>query len=200
MASVDTFVSLFKHIKIFRMKNLLLFVLPLVLFSCKPGIDAHKAAIEELGTNWDAATAAVTGFSESLTKDVNGYAEAASTMILPEEAVAALKGDAATKYTEAITAYKAATSESYAPVQAELNDFVTMWTDKAAGVAALKDGLAAGKIEGDVTAQIAELSSLVTQGTEKVTAWTAKQAELKTAGDSALGMLTAAYEMVAPKK
>ncbi len=181
------------------MKNLLLLALPLFLFSCKPGVEAHKVAIEELGTNWDAATAAVTGFSESLTKDVTGYTEAATSMILTEEAAKALKPDVAAKYAEATAAYKAATVEAYAPVQTELNDFVTMWTEKAAAVTALKDGLAAGKIEGDVAAQIAELSGLVTQGTEKVTAWTAKQAELKTAADSAQGMLKAAFEMVTKK-
>ncbi|MBK8347161.1 MAG: hypothetical protein IPL08_05875 [Saprospiraceae bacterium] len=182
------------------MKKLLLFALPLFLFSCKSGVDAHKTAIEELGKNWDAATASVTGFSESLTKDVTGYTEAAGTMMLDEAATAALKGDAAKKWSEATAAYKAATADAYAPVQTELNDFVTMWTEKAAGVTALKDGLAAGKIEGDVAGQIAELSGLATQATEKVTAWTAKQAELKTAADSALGMLKSAYEMVAPKK
>ena len=65
---------------------------------------------------------------------------------------------------------------------------------------ALKDGLAAGKIEGDVAAQVADLSGLVTQANEKITAWTAKQAELKTGATSALEMLKSAYEFVAPKK
>ena len=182
------------------MKKFLLFALPLFLFSCKSGVDAHKASIEELGTNWDAATAAVTGFSESLTKDVTYFTESASAMTLDEAATAALTGDAATNWTAATAAYKAATTDAYAPVQTELGDFVKMWTEKAGAVTALKDGLAAGKIEGDVAAQIADLSGLVTQAGEKVTSWTAKQAELKTAADSAMGMLKSAYEMVAPKK
>ena len=124
--------------------------------------------------------------------------DAAGQMMLDSTAVSKLKGEAATKWNDATAAYKAA-SDAYAPVQAELSDFVTMWTEKGAGVTALKDGLAAGKIEGDVAAQIAELSGLVTQATEKVTAWTGKQTELKTNADSALGMLKAAYEMVAKK-
>lgn len=182
------------------MKKFLFLALPLFVFSCKSGVEAHKAAIETLGTNWDAATASVTEFSNGLTADLNGYTEAASTMMLDEAATAALKGDAATKWGEAVTAFKAATSGAYAPVQAELTEFVTMWTEKAAGVTALKDGLAAGKIEGDVAAQVTDLSGLVTQATEKVAAWTAKRAELKTNADSAMGMLKSAYEMVAPKK
>ena len=182
------------------MKKLLLFALPLFLFSCKSGVESHSAAIEELSTNWDATTASITGFSESLTKDVTAYTEAAAGLTLDETTTAMLKGDAATKWAEATAAYKAATTDAYAPVQAELNDFVTLWTEKAAGVTALKDGLAAGKIEGDVAAQIAELSALVTQGNEKVTTWTAKQTEIKTAADAALANLKAAYEAVAPKK
>ncbi|MBK8627152.1 MAG: hypothetical protein IPN86_16780 [Saprospiraceae bacterium] len=182
------------------MKKLLLFALPLFLFSCKPGVEAHKVAIEELGTSWDAATSAVTEFSNGITTDINGYTESASALMLDSVTTASLKGDVATKWAEATTAYKAATSDAYAPVQNELNEFVTMWTAKAGEVTALKDGLAAGKIEGDIPAKIADLSSLVTQANEKVAAWTAKKAELKTAADSALGMLKSVYEVVAPKK
>ena len=180
------------------MKKLLLFALPLFLFSCKSGVEAHKVAIEELGTSWDAATTAVIGFSEGITSDINGMTEAASSMMLDSAAQAGLKADAATKWADATAAYKAA-NDAYTPVQAELNDFVTMWTEKAASVTALKDGLAAGKIEGDIPAQIAELSGLVTQANEKVAAWTAKRGELKTATDSALSNLKVAYEMVAKK-
>jgi hypothetical protein len=182
------------------MKKLLLFALPLFLFSCKPGVEAHRVAIEELGTSWDSATNSVTEFSNSITSDMNSYTESATALMLDSVKTASLKGDVATKWAEATSAFKAATTDAYAPVQSELNEFVTMWTAKASEVTALKDGLAAGKIEGDVAAKIADLSSLVTQANEKVAAWTAKKAELKTAADSALGMLKSVYEMAAPKK
>lgn len=182
------------------MKNLLLFVLPLLLFSCKPGVEAHRKAIEELGTSWDGATKSVIGFSEGLTADMTKYTEAAASLMLDSVATSKLKGDAATQWTAATTAYKAATTDAFAPAQAELNDFVTMWTEKSSAITALKDGLAAGKIEGDVAAQVAELSGLVTQANEKVAAWTAKKTELNTAADAALEGLKKAYEMVAPKK
>ncbi|MBK9582799.1 MAG: hypothetical protein IPO48_13080 [Saprospiraceae bacterium] len=76
------------------MKKFLLFALPLFLFSCKSGVEAHRVAIEKLGTDWDAATNAVTGFSDGLTKDLTGYTEMASSMMLDSAAVASLKGDA----------------------------------------------------------------------------------------------------------
>ena len=177
------------------MKNLLLLVLPFVLFSCKSGVEAHKAAIEELGTNWDAATTAVTGFSEALTAEVNSFNAVKESTTLTEDAMKMLKGDAATKYTEAAQAFNDATA-GYGAIQSELSAFVTTWTEKAAAVTALKDGLAAGKIEGDVPAQITELSDLVTKANESLTAWQAKQAEVKAASDAAAEALKAAYEMV----
>lgn len=181
------------------MKNLLVIVLPLFLFSCKSGVESHKAAIESLDSSWTATTEAVTNFAGSLTADVNSYTEAASGLAMTEAQVATLKPDASAKWNEAMTAYKAATNDAYAPLQAELNDFITMWTEKSASVTALNEGLAAGKIEGDVAAQVAELNGLVTQGQEKLATWTAKQGEIKTAADSALGMLKSANETATAK-
>lgn len=191
----------FHNIKfIQKMKNLLLlFALPLFVFSCKSGMEAHKAAITDLDANWTAASASVADFANNLTKDITSQTEAASSLMLEESAVAALKPDMAAKWNEATTAFKSATA-AYQPVQAELTDFTNMWTEKAAEVTALKDALTSGKYEGDAVAKIAELSGLVTQANEKVAAWTAKQGELKGGVDSALGMLKTAYEMVAPKK
>ncbi|MBK9256896.1 MAG: hypothetical protein IPM42_15550 [Saprospiraceae bacterium] len=180
------------------MKNLLLFVLPLFLFSCKSGVEQHRASIEELSTNWDAATTAVTGFAEGLTAEINSYNAVSQATTLTPEAVAALKGDAATNYSAAAQAFANATA-GYGAIQAELNDFVAMWTEKSASVTALKDGLAAGKIEGDVAAQVAELSALVTKGTEGLATWQAKQAEVKAGADAAAEALKAAYDAAATK-
>ncbi len=181
------------------MKKFLLLALPLFVFSCKPGVSAHKDAITKLGTDWDAATTAVTAFAEGLTKEVTSFTEQGQAMTLDSAAIAGLKGDAGSKYKMALDAYRKATVDSYTPVQGELTEFVSMWTEKAGSLSALKDGLAAGKIEGDVPAKIAELTSLVTQGTAKVGTWTAKQAEIKTAADAALATLKTAYETVAKK-
>lgn len=177
------------------MKNLLLFVLPLVLFSCKSGVEAHRAAIEELGTNWDAATTAVTGFAEGLTAEVNSFNSVSEMTALGEDAAKMLKGDAAAKYAEAAKAFTDATA-GYGAIQAELNDFVGMWTEKSAAVNALKEGLAAGKIEGDVAAQVAELSGLVSKANEGLAGWQAKQAEVKAASEAAAETLKSVYEMV----
>ena len=182
------------------MKKLLLLALPLFIFSCKPGVESHRKAIEELATNWDKVTNGLTELSNGLTKDMTGYTESASAFMLDDAAASALKGDAATKWQDAVKMFKSSTTEAYGPLQNELGEFVKMWTEKSANVTALKDGLAAGKIEGDVAAQIADLTSLVAQTNEKITAWTAKKAELGTAGTSAVESLKAAFEAIAPKK
>jgi hypothetical protein len=182
------------------MKKFLLLALPLFLFSCKSGVEVHKEAITKLGTDWDSATQAVTKFSEGLTGEVMNFSTQGAAMTLDSAALAGLKGAAADKYKMALDTYKKATIDTYTPLQNELSAFTTMWTEKSGAVKALKEGLAAGKIDGDILGQISSLSSLVTQGTEKVTTWTAKNAEIKTAADAALATLKTAYEAVAPKK
>jgi hypothetical protein len=43
------------------------------------------------------------------------------------------------------------------------SEFVATWSEKSAEVTALKDGLAAGKIEGDVTAKLTGPNALSLQ-------------------------------------
>lgn len=181
------------------MKKLLLFALPLFLFACKSGIQTHKAAIEELSTNWDNTTNTLTELSNSVTKEMTSYTESASTYMLDETTVASLKGDVSTKWQEAVKSYKTSTSDAYAPLQSEMSNFINMWMEHSSKVTALKDGLTTGKYEGDPTVQIAELSELVTQANEKIAAWTAKKGELSTAANSAVESLKTAYATATAK-
>lgn len=181
------------------MKKLLLFALPLFLFACKSGIQTHKAAIEELSTNWDNTTNTLTELSNSVTKEMTSYTESASSYMLDETTVASLKGDVSTKWQEAVKSYKTSTSDAYAPLQSEMSNFINMWMEHSSKVTALKDGLATGKYEGDPTVQIAELSELVTQANEKIAAWTAKKGELSTAANSAVESLKTAYATATAK-
>lgn len=181
------------------MKKLLLFVIPLFIISCKPGVEAFRAQIEELSTNWDNTTKSVTDFANTLTTEISGYTNMASTMTLPEDVLKGLKPDMAAKYTEATTAFSTATA-AYGPIQAELGEFTKMWVEKSAGVNALKEGLANGKIEGDVKMQIADLTALIAQASEKLAAWQGKQAETKAATDAAAMKLKEVYDMISVKK
>lgn len=181
------------------MKNLLLFVFPLFIISCKPGVEAYRSQIEELSTNWDNTTKTVTEFANNLTSEISGYTNIASSLTLSENDLKGLKPDVAAKYAEATTAFSAATA-AYGPIQAELGDFTKMWVEKTANVNALKDGLASGKIEGDVKMQIADLTALIAQANEKVSVWQAKQSETKAAADAASTMLNQVHQMIVVKK
>lgn len=181
------------------MKKLLFIVVPMVLFSCKPGVEAFRGQIEELTTNWDSTTKSVTEFANNLSTEISGFTNAASTMTMGEDIMKGLKPEMATQYADATTAFSAATA-TYGPIQAELGEFTKMWVEKTATVNALKEGLAAGKIEGDVKMQIADLTALIAQANEKLAGWQGKQAEAKAASDVALNNLKAVYEKLTVKK
>lgn len=182
------------------MRNVLFLFLGLSLFACKSEIQKNEAAIQELATNWETATNSVTEVNNLLAEDMNGFAAAAQGFILNEEAVASLKGDAATQYNEAMSAFRGATSEAYTPLMNELSAFVTEWTAKTADLTALTEGLKSGKYEGNVVESIATLTGYVTKASEFSTSISAKRNELKANADAAIEKLKMAFEAVAPKK
>lgn len=182
------------------MKKLFLFALPLLMISCK-GVEQHRAGIEELSGNWDNTTKAVTDFSGMVSSDLTNYTKAlAGTQLDP--AVASKLTPAQTTSLEA--AQKSVTDAlgAYAPLQQTINDFATTWTEKSAEVTALKDGLAAGKIEGDVTAKLAELNGLVVTANENLTAWQGTYGTIKGGVDTAMSSYTQLLGTLtpAPKK
>jgi hypothetical protein len=171
------------------MKKLFLFALPLMLLVACKGVEQYRAGIEELSGSWDTTTKAITDFAAMVSGDMSNYTQAAASMPMMDEAaakkmkpeqVAAM--DAAKKgVTDALGAY--------APLQQTINDFVKTWSEKSAEVTALKDGLAAGKIEGDVNAKLTELNALVATGNENLKAWEASYATVKAGVESALANL-----------
>ncbi len=168
-------------------KLFFLFALPLLLVSCK-GVEQYKAGIDELATDWDQTTTAITDFSGMVSADLTKYTQSLSDMQLDETAAAKLKPE----QTEALDQAKMAVVNAlgaYPPLQKNIQEFVSTWTDKSAAVTALKDGLAAGKIEGDVPAQISELSGLVTTANENLTSWKGTYDTIKGGVDTAMGSL-----------
>ena len=178
------------------MKKLFLFALPLLMISCK-GVEQYRAGIEELSGNWDNTTKAITDFQGMVSSDLTNYTQALAGVQL-DPAVAAKMKPEQTASLEA--AQKAVTDAlgAYAPLQQEINDFVAMWTEKSAAVTALKDGLAAGKIEGDVTAQLAELNALVTTANDKLKAWQGTYGTVKGGVDTAMSALAQLMGTLAP--
>lgn len=153
------------------MKNIFAIAIPLVFLVACNSVEKHRAGIETLATQWDETTNAVTEFAGSLQTEQANFTQSLASMQVAEDVVAKIK-DAAKK--EAITAGFAALQNAggaYNSINAEVMNFVSGWTEKAAEVNALKEGLANGKLEGDVAAQIASLTSMVTEANTKLEGW-----------------------------
>ena len=176
------------------MKNLFLFFLPLFLLSCK-GVEQHRAAIEELSGNWDNTTKEITDFKAMVSADMTNYTQA----------LAAMQPDASRVMTpEQTTAWEASQKAvtdalgAYGPLMQTVNDFEATWTAKSAEVTALKDGLTAGKIEGDVNAKIAELNAMIATANENLNTWKSNYASIKGSVDAAMAAIHKGSDMSSP--
>lgn len=172
------------------MKFLVALALPLLFLTACNSVEKHRAAIDTLSTQWDEATAQVTEFAGSLQAEQSNFTQSLSSLQVNEEMMAKVK-DAAKK--EELTNAFASLQSAGAPLAsltAEVSNFVAGWTEKAAEINALKEGLANGKLEGDVPAKIAELTAQVTDATTKLGAWK----EQFEAAKSAMSSQQASYQ------
>jgi hypothetical protein len=169
------------------MKKLFFFALPLFLISCK-GVEQYRAGIEELSGNWDTTTKAVTDFAGMVSNDLSNYTQAAAAANVDEATAAKLKPEQKTALETAQKGVSDALA-AYPPLQQTIADFVTTWNEKSAEVTALKDGLAAGKIEGDVSAKLAELGGMVTTANDNLKAWAGSYETVKGQVDAAMANL-----------
>src|SRR6187549_2153883 len=180
------------------MKKLFLFALPLVLLVACKGVEQYRAGIEELSGNWDTTTKAITDFAGMVSSDMTNYSQAVNSMPAMDEVTAKKMKP---EQTAAIEAAKKGVNDAlaaYAPLQQTINEFVATWSEKSAEVTALKDGLAAGKIEGDVTAKLTELNAFVVTGNDNLKAWEASYATVKGGVEAALGALKQAMASAMP--
>jgi|GEM_PF-1076036 len=180
------------------MKKLFLFALPLVLLVACKGVEQYRAGIEELSGSWDTTTKAITDFAGMVSSDMTNYTQAAASMPMMDEATAKKMKP---EQIAAIDAAKKGVTDAlaaYAPLQQTINDFVKTWSEKAADVTALKDGLAAGKIEGDVTAKLTELNAMVATGNDNLKAWEASYATVKGGVEAAMAAMKQAMSAAMP--
>lgn len=175
------------HLNKKLMKQLILFILPVLMIACK-GVEQHRANIEELSADWETTTKEITDFQAQVSNDFTQYNQALAA-IHPDDATrAAMTPDQVTAWE---ASQKPATDalNAYPPFQKKISDFMTTWTEKSEEVTALKDGLASGKIEGDVDARIADLRAMITTANENLTSWKAEYATIKGNVDSAFSGL-----------
>jgi hypothetical protein len=180
------------------MKNYLFVLFLFLIWSCNSAVENHRKAIEKLSKDWITSDSLLAEYSIQLSNEIASFSETAGSMTMDTLKLAGFDKSKVVAYNDAIAACKTALN-AYDPLNAELSDFIIMWQEKATGVTSLTDGLALGDMEGDIAGQIAELSGLITQAGEKIAAWSAKQSELKTAADSAIGALRSSHAELQPK-
>lgn len=169
------------------MKKVLTFVAIALIFGACNSVAKFKPQIDELAKTWDSTTSQVTEFATSVKTEQSNWANAATAMTVAPEAMAKWDDAAKAKYAE-IQAAANGSSTGIAAVASELDGFVSSWTEKSNTMKALTDGLAAGKIEGDVAAQIADLTAAATDASSKLGGWKTKFDEVKAGASKAQQM------------
>ena len=169
------------------MKKVLTFVAIALVFGACNSVAKFKPQIEELAKTWDATTSQVGEFATSVKTEQSNWANATTAMTVAPEAMAKWDAAGKAKYAE-IQAAAQGSSAGISGIVTELDGFVSSWTEKSASMKALTDGLAAGKIEGDVNAQLADLTAAATDATSKLGAWKTKFEEVKAGASKAQQM------------
>lgn len=170
-----------------HMKKLFFLLLPLLVFACK-GVEQHRTSIEELSNNWDATTKQITDFQAMVSTDLTNYTKTLAA-IQPDDMARAKMTPAQVTAWEASQKTVTDALGGYAGLQKDINDFAAQWSEKSAEVAALKEGLANGKIEGDVDAKLTDLNAMIAKANENMTAWKTTYATIKSNVDRSMATL-----------
>lgn len=169
------------------MKNLLVIFSSLLVIAACSNVDQFRAPIEALTSDWEKATTSVTEVGSMI-----GAAQS-SLMSLKDSLVVDPSKKMSAEATASMDSLKNAFTsqvDGLSGLASEVTTFATSWEEMSGKLAALKDGLAAGKLEGDVMAQLDELKNAAMDAGTKVEAWTTKLNESKAAAMAAYEMFT----------
>ncbi|MEK7256335.1 MAG: hypothetical protein AAB316_16395 [Bacteroidota bacterium] len=169
-------------------KVLAFFAFALFLAACS-SVGKFKPMVEELASKWDSATGAVTSFAGEVTTEQQNWLSAKSSWAMPSpEAMAKWDDATKAKYNEAQTAV-ANTESSLSAMSGEVSAFATGWQEKGKELQALKDGIAAGKLEGNPQETINSLNTAVTDASTKLEGWKKSLADWKAAAANSQKMM-----------
>ncbi len=151
-----------------------------ILASCGGNDAKFKPMIEELAGNWDSTTSAVTEFANMVKNEQSGIMNLSNSMQMDATVMEKWDEATTTKFNN-IQSMAQSSSNGLASISSELDAFVSSWMEKGKDLQALKDGLAAGKLEGDVQAKITELKAATTDATSKLDGWKEQFNKVKSA-------------------
>lgn len=150
------------------MKNLIAIAVLAITFASCNSVGKYADAINSLSEDWNATTESVTALVSNVTEATANWNKMKGEMTIPE-GVEVAEEDAAKL--NALRSNYAEVGEGFGGLNNDLATFVNDWTEKAKGLTELQEGLAAGKIEGDVQAKIDGLKSTVEDAKTKVASW-----------------------------
>ncbi|MCB0551646.1 MAG: hypothetical protein KDD19_29035 [Phaeodactylibacter sp.] len=164
-------------------KLIILSILSIALASCS-NVGKFKEAIETLSTDWEGTTAKVTAVVDQINATQAQAKSALESMNPSEEVAATLNDDQKAKLAIIQQTVQSQMGELGTLAQKAF-EFVSQWQTEGEKLTALKDGLAAGKLPGDVQATIDSLKELMGTAEQNVTNWTGMVDGAKTAIASA---------------
>ena len=151
-----------------------------ILAACGSNTAKFKPMIEELSGNWDTTTSAVTEFANMVKNEQSGIMNLTNSMKMDDAVMSAWDEATTTKFNN-IQSMAQSSSTGLSSISGELDAFVSSWMEKGKGLQALKDGLSAGKLEGDVQAKITELTAANTDAMSKLDGWKEQFGKVKSA-------------------
>jgi hypothetical protein len=175
-----------------EMKTLLFLLMPVLLVACA-GEEHYRSGIENLGREWEVATSDIKAFSSEVNSDLATFAKEVSALKLSDDVVKKLNPDRVREYQSAQGAFVDALRK-FAPIRIQVAEFMKAWEGKSTEVQALKDGVASGKLTGDIDKQVDELTHLVSQAKESVIGWKATHAAAKAETQASIDKMHALYQ------
>ncbi len=170
-----------------KMKKLIALFAPALLLVACNSVEQFRAPIEALATDWDKVTASVTETGGMIGAAQASLASLNDSLMVDPKLAAKMKPEASASL-DSIKAGFASQLEGIGGLASEVAAFTTSWGELTTKLNTLKEGLAAGKLEGDVMAQIDELKNAVVDATSKSEGWVSKLNDAKASAMAAYDM------------
>jgi hypothetical protein len=156
------------------MKNLFVLVFfAVTLVSCS-SVEQHRTAIEEVSTMWTEMTPKVEEMVQNCT-ELNTAWGAMADMVTP---VSTDMDEVVVNEVEALNMEYKDNAKSVSEMMEEMTSYVASMKEKGAVVQTMVDGLAAGKIEGDVLAMTADAKTMMEEWTVKMGEYSAAATQM----------------------
>lgn len=169
------------------MKKLIAILAPVVFIIACKNVEQFRAPIEALSADWEKATTAVTEVGGMIGAAQTSLASLKDSLMVDPKMAAKMKPEMTATLDSLKNAFTGQV-DGISGLASEVTSFATSWEEMSKKLAGLKDGLAAGKLEGDIMAQIDELKTASVDATSKVEGWGAKLNDAKAAAMAAYDM------------